>query len=107
MPGMLPDDRVEQLKHSSGAVFDRMFVELMTVHHRGAAVMADQMLHASGADLRLRIMAQAIRHGQQGEIEMMQGTSGRAAVQAAVLDSLSLRVGPPSARTDGERNASP
>jgi len=37
-------------------------------------------------------MAQAIRHGQQGEIEMMHGTSGLPAVRAAILDLFSARI---------------
>ena len=107
MPGMLTDGEIERLKHESGGEFDRMFVELMTFHHRGAAVMADGMLHAAGADPRLRIMAQATRHGQQGEIEMMRGTHGPSAVQAAVLDSLTLRVAPPPARPDSRVRTAP
>jgi hypothetical protein len=47
--------------------FDRHFIDLMTRHHMGAVAMADLQLR-QGSDLRLRMMAHAIRHGQQGEI---------------------------------------
>ncbi|WFU76349.1 hypothetical protein [Bradyrhizobium sp. CB2312] len=49
--------------------------------------MADQMWHSRG-DLRLRIMAHAIRHEQQGEIALMQGVSGVVAVITAFRNML-------------------
>jgi hypothetical protein len=49
--------------------------------------MADQMWHSRG-DLRLRVMAHAIRHEQQGEIALMHGASGIAAVAAAFRNML-------------------
>jgi uncharacterized protein (DUF305 family) len=59
----------------------------MSKHHAGAVRMADQMWHSRG-DLRLRVMAHAIRHEQQGEIALMHGTSGIAAVAAAFRNML-------------------
>ena len=44
----------------------------MTKHHKGAVAMADLELRR-GSDPRLRIMAHAIRHEQQGEIALMRG----------------------------------
>jgi hypothetical protein len=44
--------------------------------------MADAQLR-DGSDLRLRIMAQAIRHEQQGEIALMHGVDGPSAVTLA------------------------
>ena len=55
---------------------------MMTLHHKGAVRMADQAWRGTG-DPRLRIMAHAIRHGQQGEIALMHGVGGAAAVAAA------------------------
>jgi uncharacterized protein (DUF305 family) len=54
----------------------------MTKHHSGAVRMADRMRRSRG-DLRLRIMAHAIRHGQQGEIALMHGADGVTAVATA------------------------
>nr|WP_283827027.1 DUF305 domain-containing protein [Bradyrhizobium diazoefficiens] len=59
-----------------------MFVEMMTLHHKGAVKMADEAWRGRG-DPRLRIMAHAIRHEQQGEIALMQGAHGISAVATA------------------------
>jgi hypothetical protein len=55
----------------------------MTMHHAGAVKMADEELR-NGRDPRLRVMAQAIRHEQQGEIALMNCTGGGYAVLLAV-----------------------
>jgi hypothetical protein len=49
--------------------------------------MADQEWH-SGGDPRLRIMAHAIRHEQQGEIARMHGSEGIQAVVTATRNVL-------------------
>jgi hypothetical protein len=51
----------------------------MTKHHKGAVEMANSQLR-NGSDPRLRIMAHAIRHEQQGEIALVHGVSGGNAV---------------------------
>jgi uncharacterized protein (DUF305 family) len=91
MPGMLQPDWIERLHAAQGSMFDRLFVSAMTYHHRGAVTMAEDELH-SGGDARLRTMAWAIRHGQQGEIEMMRGTTGLDAVKAAIGNMISARL---------------
>jgi uncharacterized protein (DUF305 family) len=87
MPGMVPPEQVEALKQSGAGAFDARFVALMTHHHQGAVVMADEAFHKAG-DRRLRLMSHAIRHEQRGEVELMRGTRGFAAVWAAVLNLL-------------------
>ncbi|MGY3035400.1 uncharacterized protein (DUF305 family) [Bradyrhizobium sp. USDA 4354] len=87
MPGFLTPTEMRQVKTAPPDQFDKLFVETMSRHHRGAVKMADQMWHSRG-DLRLRIMAHAIRHEQQGEIALMHGTSGLAAVTTAVRNML-------------------
>ncbi|MBR0845202.1 DUF305 domain-containing protein [Bradyrhizobium liaoningense] len=82
MPGFLTAAEMRQVKTAAPDAFDALFVEMMTLHHRGAVKMADQMWHSRG-DPRLRIMAHAIRHEQQGEIALMRGVSGLAAVTTA------------------------
>jgi len=87
MPGFLTPVEMRLVKLASPDQFDAVFVEMMSRHHRGAVKMADQMLHSRG-DPRLRIMAHAIRHEQQGEIAMMQGAEGIAAVLTATRNML-------------------
>ncbi|MEY9185509.1 uncharacterized protein (DUF305 family) [Bradyrhizobium sp. USDA 326] len=87
MPGFLTAAEMRQVKTAPPDQFDTLFVETMSKHHRGAVSMADRMWH-SGGDLRLRIMAHAIRHEQQGEIALMRGTSGVAAVVTAFRNML-------------------
>jgi uncharacterized protein (DUF305 family) len=72
-----------QLGAAPAASFDALFVELMSIHHAGAVAMADRELKSRG-DPRLRVMAHAIRHEQQGEIALMHGVSGWPAVVQAV-----------------------
>jgi uncharacterized protein (DUF305 family) len=87
MPGFLTQAAMRQVKTAPADQFDTVFVETMSKHHAGAVRMADQMWH-SGGDLRLRVMAHAIRHEQQGEIALMHGASGIAAVATAFRNML-------------------
>jgi uncharacterized protein (DUF305 family) len=83
MPGLLSNAQIEQLRGANSKDFDQLFVELMTEHHAGAVKMADEEVR-NGSDLRLRVMAQAIRHEQQGEIALMNCADGGRAVMLAV-----------------------
>jgi uncharacterized protein (DUF305 family) len=82
MPGYLTPAEMRAVKAAPPDQFDAVFVEAMTKHHSGAVRMADRMRRSRG-DLRLRIMAHAIRHGQQGEIALMHGADGVTAVATA------------------------
>jgi uncharacterized protein (DUF305 family) len=82
MPGFLTAEQMQQARSAPSGQFDNLFVRLMGVHHSGAVRMADQEWHSRG-DPRLRIMAHAIRHEQQGEIALMHGTEGIQAVSTA------------------------
>jgi uncharacterized protein (DUF305 family) len=84
MPGMLSPDEMAGAGRAEGQAFDALFVLLMTRHHAGAIRMADEAIREAG-DIRLKLMAQGIRHGQRGEIELMHGTDGIPAVQSAFL----------------------
>ncbi len=95
MPGMVPAEEVEALRQApADDAFDARFVAAMTSHHRGAVAMADEALRRAG-DLRLRLMSHAIRHEQRGEIELMRGAGGFAAVGAAVSNMLCPPARPP------------
>jgi uncharacterized protein (DUF305 family) len=82
MPGLLTSAQVDELRNAPVAAFDTLFVKMMSFHHAGAVAMADAELR-NGSDFRLRIMAHAIRHEQQGEIALMHGAAGVAAVLLA------------------------
>lgn len=82
MPGYLTPGQMQQVRDASPEQFDRLFIEMMSLHHKGAVKMADEAWRGDG-DPRLRIMAHAIRHEQQGEIALMQGAYGIAAVATA------------------------
>jgi uncharacterized protein (DUF305 family) len=82
MPGYLTPAEMRAIKAAPSDQFDPVFIEAMSRHHSGAVRMADRMWRSRG-DLRLRIMAHAIRHGQQGEIALMRGVDGIAAVATA------------------------
>lgn len=79
MPGLLKAPEIKRLGSAEASFFDALFVDLMTRHHKGAVAMADSQLR-DGSDPRLRVMAHAIRHEQQGEIALMHGVSGGNAV---------------------------
>lgn len=82
MPGFLTSAEMRQVKIAAPDAFDALFVEMMTLHHKGAVKMANDMWHSHG-EPRLRVMAHVIRHEQQGEIALMQAVSGVTAVTTA------------------------
>jgi uncharacterized protein (DUF305 family) len=82
MPGYLTAEEIAQARRAPDAEFDVVFVRLMSRHHAGAVRMADVEWHSSG-DPRLRVMAHAIRHDQQGEIALMNRVQGFEAVRQA------------------------
>jgi uncharacterized protein (DUF305 family) len=49
MPGMLTPEQMTQLDAARGAEFDRLFLELMIQHHKGALAMVDKLLAVPGA----------------------------------------------------------
>lgn len=71
MSGMMTPDQMQGLGQATGASFDRMFLQLMTAHHRGAVEMARTELTA-GADPRATTLAQTIIDTQRAEITEME-----------------------------------
>ncbi|HVL85011.1 MAG TPA: DUF305 domain-containing protein [Pseudonocardia sp.] len=71
MGGMMTPEQMTQLEQGSGSAFDRMFLEMMTEHHRGAIEMAQTQL-AEGADPEALELAQTIIETQRAEIEEME-----------------------------------
>ncbi|GAA3228159.1 hypothetical protein GCM10017691_19120 [Pseudonocardia petroleophila] len=70
MGGMMTPEQMQQLQGASGPAFDRMFLEMMTEHHRGAVEMAQTELQ-DGADPDALALAQKIIDTQQAEITEM------------------------------------
>ena len=70
MEGMSEED-MTALDSSSGAEFDRMFLEMMIPHHQGAVEMAETEI-AEGSDQDAVEMAREIVESQTAEIEEMQ-----------------------------------
>ena len=48
MPGMLTAEQMSQLEQAHGGEFDRLFLELMIQHHKGALIMVEELLDAPG-----------------------------------------------------------
>lgn len=74
MPGMLPPERLARLEASSGAEFDRLFVEAMIYHHQGALTMISDLLSQRGAGQEegVFILASEIESDQTLEIIRME-----------------------------------
>jgi uncharacterized protein (DUF305 family) len=73
MPGMLTSVEMEKLAKATGAEFDRLFLEGMIKHHRGALTMVDDLLKTPGAAQSSDIFAftSEIVADQQAEIRRM------------------------------------
>jgi uncharacterized protein (DUF305 family) len=70
MSGMMSAADMRRLDNASGADFDRMFLEMMILHHEGAIEMAEEGL-AKGKYQPTKELAQAVITGQQAEIAEM------------------------------------
>ena len=69
--GMMSDDQLKELDQATGAEFDRMWLEGMIAHHRGAVTMAEAEI-ADGANPDAITMAEEIKEAQSTEIAEMQ-----------------------------------
>ena len=74
MPGMLTPAQLAQLDSARGPGFDRLFLTLMIVHHRGALIMVDRLFGAQGAgqDQTVFRIASDVHADQSTEIRRMQ-----------------------------------
>jgi uncharacterized protein (DUF305 family) len=68
--GMMTEADMTKLNKASGAEFDKMWLSMMTDHHRGAIDMANSEL-AAGADSSAKALAKAIVKGQSAEVATM------------------------------------
>lgn len=76
MPGMMTEAEMAELGKASGAMFDRMWTQMMIKHHKGAVSMAktEQTTGRYGDAVAL---AKKIESDQNREISMMQQLLGR------------------------------
>lgn len=70
MGGMMPAQEMTDLGNATGAMFDRIWLQMMTKHHQGAVAMARTEL-STGQNLEAKKLAQAIIDGQTKEITRM------------------------------------
>ncbi|MER7079142.1 Uncharacterized conserved protein, DUF305 family [Saccharopolyspora kobensis] len=75
MPGMATPEQLAQLRDSTGADFDRLFLQLMIAHHEGALTMATDVL-TRGREEQVHAMATDVLVTQQSEIDTMRGLQG-------------------------------
>ncbi len=75
MKGMLTFQQLKDLANIQGAAFDRMFLELMIVHHQGAVEMAKTEL-SNGASPAAKALAATIIKTQEAEITEMKTLLG-------------------------------
>jgi uncharacterized protein (DUF305 family) len=70
MPGMLTAEEMALLAASTGAGFDRLFIELMIKHHDGALIMVNELITDpdAGQDPELSAFASDVEVDQRGEI---------------------------------------
>ena len=71
MPGMATQDQLTALGAARGRDFDRMFLELMIAHHRGAIDMAEALLARSRVTVATDFASSVVK-AQEAEISLME-----------------------------------
>jgi uncharacterized protein (DUF305 family) len=74
MPGMLSPEQMQRLRESSGAEFERYFLEYMIQHHQGAITMVRDLYSTAGAgqESTINFFANEVDADQTIEIRRMQ-----------------------------------
>ena len=73
--GMMSEEDMASLKAAKGAEFNRMWLQMMIEHHRGAVTMAKDVLSTTETP-DVKRLAQSVVDGQNKEIATMQGLLG-------------------------------
>ncbi|MER6590322.1 DUF305 domain-containing protein [Micromonospora purpureochromogenes] len=71
MPGMASEEQMNELEAAEGAEFDKMFVEMMIAHHKGAIEMA-RTEQADGANAEAKALAAKIAADQTAEAQTLE-----------------------------------
>jgi uncharacterized protein (DUF305 family) len=69
MAGMLDQNEMEMMRNSTGADFDRLFLEGMIKHHEGAIEMAEMIIDSSNPEVAK--LGSSIIASQEAEIKAM------------------------------------
>ena len=75
MAGMLDENEMEMLRVSTGAEFDRLFLEGMIKHHEGAIEMAEMIIDSANPEVAK--LGESIIASQSDEIQAMKALLGR------------------------------
>jgi hypothetical protein len=67
---MATPEQIAELETAAGAEAERVFLELMIAHHRGALDMSEAVLERSGHPV-VAAFARAVLASQQSEIDLM------------------------------------
>ncbi|WP_198412180.1 DUF305 domain-containing protein [Mycetocola zhujimingii] len=70
MPGLATPEQITELKSLSGVAAERLFLELMIEHHKGAIEMAEAVLDRS-TNSTVRTFATGVVKSQDAEIDLM------------------------------------
>ena len=71
MPGLATPEQITELKSLTGVAAERMFLELMIAHHRGAIDMAEALLDRS-TNSTVRTFSAGVVKSQDSEIDLME-----------------------------------
>jgi uncharacterized protein (DUF305 family) len=71
MPGMMTDAQMQELTGAAGVDFDRLFLQMMIMHHQGAIEMAETEI-LQGSNPAALALAASIKTSQAAEITEMQ-----------------------------------
>lgn len=71
MPGMATEAQMTELRESTGVEAERLFLELMIAHHRGAVEMAEAAQELADTTV-VRRLADSIVKSQESEISLME-----------------------------------
>jgi uncharacterized protein (DUF305 family) len=74
-PGMMGLEDLDALASSTGADFDAMWLEMMSIHHRGAITVA-QDVTAESTSPQVSALADAIVAAHQGDLAEMESLAG-------------------------------
>ena len=75
MPGMMTDAQMQELRNTTGTMFDTMFLQMMIEHHRSAVTEAQQEVD-NGSNPQAKQLATKIVADQNAEIDRMQKLLG-------------------------------
>lgn len=69
-PGMLTEQELKELEEARGVEFDKLYLEQMIKHHKGAITLAEEYEHEhKGENKEIEKLAAEIKRGQEREIE--------------------------------------